>query len=154
MSNLFKRSNSYTSLTMKLLPFLRLHLLLKCMLREHVGRLLQLFLSKGEPGLNAFWLSASGAKELPRVRTMREQSIITLIILSKNAQKRQTHRHAQTFLQASRKLAGTQLGKSLGSGQASWEQMARLLPPSLERLLNNPQKGRRVFTLALKKNKN
>ena len=69
-------------------------------------------------------LSFSGAKELPRVRTLREEPILTLIILSKNAQKRQNLGHAQAFLQASRKLVGTPWGKSLGSGQASRQQMA------------------------------
>ena len=58
-------------------------------------------------------LSFSGAKELPGVRTIREQSVIILIILSKNAQKRQSHRRAQTFLQASRKLIGTPTGQEL-----------------------------------------
>lgn len=37
---------------------------------------------------------------------MREQSIITLIIANKKAQKKQSHRHAQTVLQATRELAG------------------------------------------------
>lgn len=59
------------------------------MLRNHAGGLLQLFLSKGVARIERFLtLPFSEAKELPGVRTGREQSIITLIILSKNAQEK------------------------------------------------------------------
>lgn len=82
-----------------LLLLLLLHLLSEYMLRNHAGGLPQLSREGGAWVECFLTLSVSGAKELPRVRTMREQSRITLIILSKNAQKRQNHRHAQAFLQ-------------------------------------------------------
>lgn len=82
-----------------LLLLLLLHLLLEYMLKNHAGSLLQLS-QEGGAWVECFLtLSFSGAQELPRVRTMREQSIITLIILSKDAQKRQNPRYAQAFLQ-------------------------------------------------------
>lgn len=123
---LFKSGNSYTSFTdnetppflLLLLPFqllllLLLHLLSEYMLRNHAGSLLQLS-QEGGSWIECFLtLSVSGAKELPRVRTMREQSRITLIILSKNAQKKTESQTCPDF------PAGTQLGKSIGSGQAS-----------------------------------
>lgn len=110
---LFKSSNSYTSLTDNETPPLPPPLssfstpppsplapsALGIHVENHAGSLLQLS-QEGGAWVECFLtLSFSGAQELPRVRTMREQSIITLIILSKDAQKRQNLRYAQAFLQ-------------------------------------------------------